>query len=93
MSQNRGEDQTDEELVTRFLIKIREIAVAYPSSSVLVVTHAGCIRQFLIHIGYAERKDLPGGSFKQGRYVKVFSDGVDFFVKEVWGIRKPEGGE
>ena len=50
--------ETDEELVTRFLIKIREIAVAYPNANVLVVTHAGCIRQFLIHIGYAERKAL-----------------------------------
>ena len=44
-------------------------------------------------MGYAERKALPGGSFKQGGYVKVLSDGVDFFVKKVEGIRKPEGGE
>ena len=40
-----------------------------------------------------KEKHYAGGSFKQGGYVKVLSDGVDFFVKEVWGIRKPEGGE
>ncbi len=85
--------ETDEELVTRFLIKLREISAAYPNKNVLVVSHAGPIRNFLIKIGYAERKTLAGGTFKQGGYVKVLSDGVDFFVKEVWGLRKPEGGE
>ena len=75
--------ETDEELVTRFLIKLREIAVVYPGKNVLVVSHAGPIRNFLVKIGYAERKALAGGTFKQGGYVKVFSDGVDFFVKEV----------
>ena|ERR1035437_3283636 len=85
--------ETTEEILTRFLIKIREIAIAYPNKNVLVVSHAGPIRNFLIKIGYAERKVLSGGSFKQGGYVKVLSDGVNFFVKEVYGIRKPEGGE
>jgi hypothetical protein len=32
-------------------------------------------------------------SFKNGGYIKVISDGVDFFIKEVQGIKKPEGGE
>jgi broad specificity phosphatase PhoE len=85
--------ETDEELVNRFLKQLREIAVSYPNKNVLVVTHAGCIRNFLIHIGYAHRKALPGGSFKQGGYVKIISDGVNFFVEEVHGIRKPEGSE
>ena len=67
--------------------------MAYPNKNVLVVSHAGPIRNFLIKIGYAKRKDLSGGSFKHGGYVKVFSDGVNFSVKEVQGIRKPEGSE
>ena len=85
--------ETTEELLARFLIKLREIAVAYPNKNVLVVGHAGPIRNFLIRVGYAERKNLPGGSFKQGGYVKVLSDGVNFFVKEVHGIKEPESGE
>ena len=48
---------------------------------------------FLAKIGYAKKKELPGGSFKNAGYIKVLSDGVDFLVKEVEGIRKPEGGE
>ncbi|MFA6076953.1 MAG: histidine phosphatase family protein [Candidatus Paceibacterota bacterium] len=85
--------ETTEEVMTRFLIELREIAIAYSNQKVLVVTHAGCIKNFLIKLGYVKRVDLPGGSFKQGGYVVVDSDGVDFFIKEVWGIRKPEGGE
>ena len=85
--------ETTEEVMTRFLIKLREIAVAYPNQKVLVITHAGCIKNFLIKLDYVKRTDLPSGSFKQGGYVVVDSDGIDFFIKEVWGIRKPEGGE
>jgi broad specificity phosphatase PhoE len=82
--------ETDEEVVSRFLIKIREIAVAYPKKNVLVVSHAGCIKNFLIKIDYIERKALLGWHFENGGYVKVLSDGVNFFVKEVWGIKKRE---
>lgn len=85
--------ETTEEILNRFLKQLKEIAVLYSNKTVLVVTHAGPIKNFLIQIGYAERKQLPGGSFKQGGYVKLLSDGKNFIVKEVWGIRKPEGGE
>src|SRR3989339_819938 len=73
----------DRELIIQTSQLLREIAVVYPGKNVLVVSHAGPIRNFLVKIGYAERKALAGGTFKQGGYVKVFSDGVDFFVKEV----------
>jgi len=85
--------ETDEEVVNRFTKQLKEIATTYPNKNVLVVTHAGCIKQLLIKIGYADRKTLSGGSFRQGGYAKVLSDGIGFFVKEVQGIRKPEGGE
>jgi broad specificity phosphatase PhoE len=82
--------ETTEEIVNRFLIKIREIAVAYPNKNVLVVSHAGCIKNFLIRIAYIERKAFSGWHFENGGYIKVLSDGVNFFVKEVWGIKKIE---
>ena len=85
--------ETDEVLVTRFITHLREISVAYPSKTVLVVSHGGPIRMFLLKIGFAKKKELPGGSFKNAGYVKILSDGINFFVKEVQGIRKPEGGE
>ena len=85
--------ETDEELVNRFLKQLKEIAAAYPNKHVLIVTHAGCIKNFLIKTGYIVTKSLPEGSFKHGGYIKTLSDGVNFFVKEVEGIQKPKGGE
>ncbi len=80
--------ETDEEIVTRFILQLREIAVAYPNKTVLVVSHGGPIRMFLIKIDYAEKKELVGGTFQNGGYVKVLSDGVDFLVKDVKGIKQ-----
>ena len=85
--------ETDEEVVNRFMLQLREIAVAYPNKNVLVVTHAGCVKNFLIKMDYVKRKELKEGSFKNGGYIKLLSDGVDFFIKEVEGIAKPKGGE
>lgn len=88
-----GDIETDESLITRFINKLREISVAYPGKTVLVVSHGGPIRMFLLKTGYAGKKDLSSGSFKNAGYVKVASDGVDFVIKEVTGIKKSEGGE
>lgn len=85
--------ETDEEIVSRFLVHIREIAVAYPNKTVLVVSHGGPLRMFLAKTGYATKKELPGGAFKNGGYIKVLSDGVNFFIKEAEGIQKTKGGE
>ncbi len=84
--------ETDEAIVSRFITQLREVSVAYLGKNVLIVSHGGPIRMFLIKAGYAKKKDLPGGSFKNAGYVKVLSDGVDFFIKEVQGIKKVEGG-
>ena len=90
-----GEDvESDEELVSRFITKVREIAVAYPNKTVLVATHGGCIRTFLIRTGMFKHGTLPRGSFEYGGYIKVLSDGVDFFVKDIQGVKiKPTGTE
>lgn len=85
--------ETDEVMVTRLIIHLREIAMAYPNKTVLVVSHGGPLRMFLAKTGYAMKRELPGGSFKNAGYVKVLSDGVNFFIKEVEGIVKPKGGE
>lgn len=85
--------ETNKELFDRFILQLREIATVYPSKTVLVVSHGGPIRMFLIKLGYVKNKELTGGSFKNGGYVKILSDGVDFFIKDVKGIIKPKGGE
>ena len=80
--------ESDAEVASRIITHLREIAVSHPNKTVLVVTHGGCIRSFLTHVGYAKYGELPSGSFKNAGYVKVLSDGIDFFVKEVKGAEK-----
>lgn len=78
--------ETDEMIVSRFITKLREIAVAYPNKTVLVVSHGGPIRMFLVKIGYATRQELIGGSLKNAGCINVLSDGIDFILKEVKGV-------
>jgi len=79
--------ESDEEIVSRFIAFLREVAVAYAGKNVLVATHGGCIRTFLIHLGYFDYKNIPSGAVTNAGYVKVISDGVDFFVQEVSGVK------
>ena len=85
--------ESDEELVNRFIVELREIAVSFPGKTVLVVSHGGCIVNFLIKVGYGTRAQLPSASFANAAYVKMLSDGVDFFVKETNGVTLKQGTE
>ena len=78
----------DEEIIGRFITRLREISIAYPNKTVLIITHGGCIRTFLMQTGYVKWGELPVGSFSNAGYAKVQSDGVDFFIREVKGIKK-----
>ena len=81
--------ESDDEVVDRFIVQLREIAIAYPDKTVLVATHGGCIRSFLMHLGYIKLEDLPAGPLiSNAGYAKILSDGIDFFVEEVNGINK-----
>ena len=85
--------ENDEQVISRFITQLREISVAYPNKTVLVVTHGGCIRTFLMHIGYVKYGELPVDSFSNAGYAKITSDGVDFFVKEIRGIKNQKSSE
>lgn len=79
--------------VARLITFLREISVAYMGKTVLVVSHGAMIRHFLIHIGFADFKHLrwrPGKKPPIANLGQVIleSDGVDFFVKNTFGIHK-----
>lgn len=75
--------ESDESLVTRLLNFIRETSYAYPGKNILAVTHGGVIRIFLMHLGY---KSLTRKAVENTGYVKIETDGVEFFVREAVGI-------
>ncbi len=83
--------ENNEDLMNRFIPVLREIAVAYPQKNVLIVTHGGIMRAFLIHLGYGTEKTLPSGSIKNTAYLRLDCDGVDFFIKETFGVEKMTG--
>lgn len=79
--------ESDEELNTRVITFLREMAVAYAGKTVLVVSSGGCLRTLLIHLGYFTYKNIPSGAVENAGYIKLKSDGVDFFVEEVSGVK------
>ncbi len=76
--------ESDPEIISRMITFLREVAVASPGKTVLVVTHGGILRAFLIHIGFAERKGFP--DIENGAFIKILSDGIDFIVRETSGV-------
>lgn len=79
-------NESDEELMSRFIPFIREASIAHLGKNVLVVTHGGVMRAFLNHLASDKGKEIQPGSIENTAYIRLFSDGVDFFIKETSGI-------
>lgn len=81
--------ESDDSIVARIVTFLREVAIANPNKTVLVVAHGAILRNFLIHIGFAKRNELPiVGFMENGAFMKIESDGIDFFIKETQGLHK-----
>lgn len=75
--------ENDEEIISRFILFMRETALAYLGKNILVVSHGGIMRALLIHLGYCDYNSVIIGNTG---YFLVESDGVDFEVKKTVGI-------
>ncbi len=84
----REDIESDEEIVKRFITFLREIAVAYAGKTILIVSHGGMMRSLLIHLGFGTYETLTPGAVKNLGYIKLESDGVDFFIKETEGVEQ-----
>ncbi len=78
--------ETDEEVMSRFITALREIAISYPNKTVLTISHTSIMRTFLVHLGYKTYKELADYSIANTAYIKIKTDGVDFFIEEVDGL-------
>lgn len=82
-----GKDlESDEEAMGRVLTFLREIGIAYRGKKVLVVAHGGIMKTLLIHLGYATYRTLGHGAVQNCAYIKLETDGTEFFIKETSGI-------
>ena len=70
--------------------KVKSKPIGNPGKTILVVSHGGVMRYLLIHLGFGTYTNLPTGSIGNTAYIKLETDGVDFFVKETKGITKKE---
>lgn len=86
--------ESNESIMSRAITFLREIAVANPGKTVLVVSHGGIMANFLIRVGFATRGELVGtGTLDNGAFVKMEGDGIDFVIKETEGVHKKEVSE
>ncbi len=79
------------ETASRTLTFLRQTALAYLGKNVLIVSHSAVIRATLVKLGFGTNQELPFGSVKNGAHVRLDSDGIEFFVKEVNGVEKHHG--
>jgi broad specificity phosphatase PhoE len=78
--------ETPNQAMQRFMLFLRELSLAYTNETVLVVTHGGIMRDFLIKMGLRTYDNLHG--FHNTGYIKLRSDGVDFFIDEIVGDKQ-----
>lgn len=78
--------ESNEETVSRLITFLREVAVAYRGKTILVVSHGAIMRYLAIHLGYFKYKDNL--VFNNSGYLKLETDGIDFFIKKIQGIQK-----
>ena len=77
-----------ESMISRFITYTREIAIAHPKETILITSHGGVIRWFLIQLGFATEKQLPWGSIDNTAQVIFKSNGVDFVIEDTIGVNK-----
>lgn len=85
---NHKLDPTDEnfnEIYKRFIDGLQELAYTYPNKTILIVSHGGVIRGFLIKNGYGNFEDV--GGIENTGYIKIKSNGVNFDIEEVKGLK------
>lgn len=78
--------ETDESLISRLFTFLREVSISHLGKRVLVVCHGGVMRTLLIHLGEFTKEEKRNVFINNLAFVRLESDGVEFFVKEKEGI-------
>lgn len=80
--------ETGEEVVSRVLTFIREVAVGNPGKTILTVCHGGLMRDLLVHLGWADQRSLRKYAIQNTAYFVLETDGSDMKVISTEGITK-----
>lgn len=85
----RYDVESDEAIIGRVITFLREIAISQPGKTILIATHGGLMKTLLIHLGFGTYDNFYGSFIENTAYFQLLSDGIDFFIKETFGIHKP----
>lgn len=79
--------ENEASFIGRVFTFLRETAITHPGKKILVVSHGGVMRSLLMHLGVAkETVNHSSVSIKNAAYIKLLSDGSDFYVNELEGV-------
>lgn len=82
--------ETDQEIISRFLAFLKEVAATYSGKKILVVSHANIMKTFLVHLGFSTHAELPSGSIPNLSYFILHSNGSNSILNQAIGIHKIE---
>ena len=84
--------ENDEEFISRIFTFLQKTAVTHPGKNILIGTHSGVLRNILIHLGYKTHEEYENMRMRNGGYIKLESDGIEFFVRETIGFEPRQIG-
>lgn len=82
--------ESDDQVATRLISILRQIAVAYPGKNVAVVSHSGSLRVLMRRFGYAMFIQAHKAKVRNTAYIVLESDGIEFTVTETEGVELGE---
>ena len=83
--------ETDRQIADRMTSFMHSNAPRFLGKKILVVSHDGTMRKFLVSIGFADHKEIPRGSIQNHGYFVLKTDGVKFEVVKTVGISLIKG--
>ncbi|GIW62308.1 MAG: phosphoglycerate mutase [Patescibacteria group bacterium] len=78
--------ETDKNLWLRFVNFIREVASVYLNKNVLIVTHGSLMSVVLQKLAYITKDQINRLHIGNLAYIILLSDGVEFEIRETFGI-------
>jgi broad specificity phosphatase PhoE len=82
--------ESDEEIISRFLNFLSKISKEYSGKNIIAVSHMSFIRALLVHFGFANYQTIRSYELSNASYLAIETDGVNFEVKETFGINRIE---
>lgn len=83
--------ESDKKMMKRFIPYLKKLAQKHQGKNVLIITHGGILRVFLITIGFFKNEQESFTyKIKNTAYVKVIFENSKFTVKETFNIKKDE---